>query len=200
MGYRVEMQAGRLALGKNAQATQKIVAAYRSGELKHTPTNRTGLTPAEVDATASNTTVSGWRGLGRELRNRMAGEDRDRDWQRIAASSLRQSANVGAIGAMAESGATELWYDVHQNACEHCKALYLNADGSPIIFEIEEIMENIAKTGGANYDRKASKIGQDGGWIPNGLAHPWCQCRPKTKIKNVTPKGRIELSVRPKRS
>lgn len=193
VGYRAEQQAGRLVQGRNAESVRQIVAAYRSGELKRTPTNRQGFSPQEMESLGGDTTVAGWRGLGRELRNRMAGEDRNRDWDRVAASSLRMSANIGAIDAMAEEGVTELWYDVHPSACNYCKELYLEADGTPRIFTVAEIVENITATGGANYDRKASQIGdKEAGWVANSLAHPWCQCRPKRKIKNVTPKGRIE--------
>jgi hypothetical protein len=201
MGYRTELQAGRLIQGRNADNVRQIVAAYRSGELRRTPTNRQGFTPQELDAAATGKAVEGWRGLARELRNRMAGEDRTRDWERVAASSLRMTANIGAIDAMAEAGVTELWYDVHPRACEHCKALYLDEKGEPIIFSVAEIMDNITATGGANYDRKASAIGdREAGWLPTGVAHPWCMCRPKRRIKNVAPAGRIQAAEASKRS
>lgn len=190
-GYRAEVEAGRLMLNNNAQRVQDIVIAYRRGELRHTPTNRTGLSAEEVEATQTDRAVEGWRGLGRELRNRMRDHDRDRDWDRVAASALRQSKNIGTISALAESGAEYLYYDVHRNACAHCKRLYLEADGTPKLFPVAEIMLNVVTTGGANYDRKASKIGDpESGWLPNALAHPWCQCRPRRVIKGITPQAR----------
>lgn len=191
LGYRSEEVAGQLIMGINARRVNEVVAAYRAGRLKHTPTNRTGLSPEEVAATETEAAVSGWRGVARELRNRMARDDRARDWERVATSSLRLSANIGAIGAMAEQGVASLYYDVHADACDHCKALYLEADGTPRIFPVAQLLTTIEETGGANYGRKASRIGDpDEGWLPNALAHPWCQCRPKRVIAGVTPQAR----------
>lgn len=191
VGYRFEEQAGQLIAGINARRVNEIVALYRRGELRHTPTNRSGLSPEEAAATETDTAVQGWRGVARELRNRMARDDRTRDWERVATSSLRLSANLGAIGAMAEQGVAFLYYDVHANACAHCKRLYLNEDGTPRQFPIAELLGNIEATGGANYGRKASQIGDpEAGWLPNALAHPWCQCRPKRVIRGAPPQAR----------
>lgn len=191
VGYRAEQHAGELVLGINARRINEIAAAYRRGDLRHTPTNRDDLSPEEVAATETATAVRDWRGLGRELRNRMARDDRNRDWERVAVSVTRQSANIGAIGAMAESGVEELYYDVHTDACTHCKRLYLEPDGTPKIFPVAQLMATIDATGGANYGRRASQIGDPAeGWVPNALAHPWCQCRPKRRIRGVTPQAR----------
>lgn len=184
LGYRAEQAVGRLVLGRNAQAVQAILAAYRAGTLARTPTNRDGLSPEEAAATATGGTVQGWRGLARELRNRMAAEDRTRDWERVAATMTRQSYNWGAVQAMAEEGVEELWYDVHADACERCKDTYLNPDGSPRIFTVASVLQTISETGGANYDRKPAD------WLPNAVLHPWCQCRPQRRIVGITPKGR----------
>lgn len=191
LGYKAEQQAGQLIMGINARRVNEVVAAYRAGNLKRTPTNRTGLSPEEVAATETGAAVEGWRGVARELRNRMARDDRARDWERVATSSLRLSANIGAISAMAEQGVESLYYDVHANACEHCKRLYLEGDGTPRVFPVSQLMTTIEETGGANYGRKASRIGDpDEGWLPNALAHPWCQCRPKRVLQGVTPQAR----------
>lgn len=87
-GYRAGQMAEGEIINQNAQRVQDIVAAYRTGELKHTPTNRTGLSAEEVAATQTDRAVRGWRGVARELRNRMAADDRARDWERVATSSL----------------------------------------------------------------------------------------------------------------
>ncbi len=192
LGYRAETEVGRLALGQNSERVQDIIAAYRSGQLTGTPTNRERFTAEEMDAISEDRAIAGWRGLGRELRNRMAGEDRARDWERVAVSSLRQSANIGAISAMAEEKIAELWYDVHPSACDRCKRLYLEDDGTPRIFLVDDVLEEVTTNGGANYGRTSQE------WQPTALAHPWCQCRPKRRIANVTPKGRIEAEKRPK--
>lgn len=183
-GYRAEQIAGQLVLGANAQAVNDIVTAYRQGQLQRTPTNRADLTPAELEQLQAGPVVEGWRQLGRELRNRMAATDRERDWERVAVSATRMAANIGAISAMAEQGVEELYYDVHPDACAHCKRLYLDSDGNPKIFRVGQLVDTITSTGGANYDRKVDE------WLPNALAHPWCQCRPKRRLAQVAPKGR----------
>lgn len=184
-GYRAGQIAGRMIVGENNARVRDVIAAYRAGELRASPTNRRELSAEEIDALGGNRAVEGWRALGRELRNRMASTDRERDWERVAVSSLRQSANVGAIAAMAEQGAEELWYDVHENACDYCKRMYLNGDGSPKIFKVAAIMEEVMTNGGANYDRTVAE------WRPTALLHPWCQCRPRRRIAGVTPAGRV---------
>jgi hypothetical protein len=190
VGYRATQEAGRLIQGHNARRVQDLVTAYREGTLRATPSNRDDLTPEEI-AHLGGRQVQGWRDLARELRNRMAADDRARDWERVAVSSLRQSANIGSITAMAEDGSEYLYYDVHRNACGHCKTLYLEADGTtPKVFPVEQIMQNVLSTGGANYGRSPTSDDPDRAWLPNALAHPWCQCRPRRVIPGVTPKGR----------
>lgn len=191
MGYKAEEHAGQEIMAINARRVNEIAAAHRAGRLRHTPTNRTGLSPEEVAATETDAAVTDWRGLGREMRNRMARDDRARDWERVAASSTRLAANIGAIGGMLEQGVEFLYYDVHTNACDHCKRLYLDDQGQPRLFRVAELAATIEATGGANYGRKASRIGDpEQGWLPNALAHPWCQCRPKRVIRGVTPQAR----------
>lgn len=191
LGYSAEQSAGRLVLGQNAAAVQDILASYRAGDLHATPTNRDGFSAEEMESLATDRRVVGWRSVGRELRNRMASEDRTRDWERVASSSLRLSKNLGTLSAMQESGVEELYYDVHTNACDTCKELYLLPDGSPRIFLVAQIAANVAATGGANYGRKASKMGDpELGYLPVALAHPWCQCRLMRVIPGVTPKAR----------
>src|SRR4029077_1540913 len=61
VGYRAEQEAGRLVQGRNAENVRQIVAAYRSGELKRTPTNRQGFSPQEMEAIGGDKAVAGWR-------------------------------------------------------------------------------------------------------------------------------------------
>lgn len=191
VGYRAAQESGRLIRQHNNQRVNDVLVAYREGTLRSTPTNRDDLTPEELQHLATARPVQGWRELARELRNRMASEDRARDWERVAVSSLRQSANTGAIAAMAEEGTEYLYYDVHKAACGHCKRLYLEADGhTPKQFPVAQIMDTILETGGANYGRSPTSDDPDRAWQPNALAHPWCQCRPRRVIPGVPPKGR----------
>ncbi len=185
-GYRMEQQAGQLILNQNARQVQQIMVKYQRKELRATPTNRDGLMPHEMDALETDRAVQGWRGVARELRNRMATIDRNRDWERVAASSIRQAHSIGAVGAMIEDGVDELYYHVQTNACQHCKRMYLNTDGTPKFFKVTDIMSNITATGGANYGRTASRIGDPHlGWLPNALLHPWCQCRPRRRVAGM---------------
>lgn len=186
LGYKMEQQTVALVQQQNAERIADIVTAYRTGDLKHTPTNRAGVTPEEMQLIQTDKAVAGWRGLGRELRNRMAGVDRDRDWDRVAVSSLRYSKNMGTLGALAEDGAAFVYYMVNPHACQYCQKLYLEPGGKPKVFALSELMTNIRVTGGSNRGRLASKIGDpDRGWLPTALAHPWCQCRPFRAIKGV---------------
>jgi hypothetical protein len=178
IGYQMEQRAAGLALGENAERIAEITAQYRAGTLKSTPTNRDGLLPEEMAALADGHAVSGWRGLARELRNRMAGVDRDRDWERVAVSTLRLSHNLGNLGALEEQGTQFIYYHVHENACEHCKRLYLD-HGKPRIFALSQVMADVRAGGGTNRGLKTAE------WLPTALLHPWCQCRPFPAIKGV---------------
>ncbi len=189
LGYRAERIGGELVLGYNTQRMHDIIGAYRRGELKSTKTNRGNLAPEEMQVLESEKTVTGWRQLGRELRNRMASEDRNRDWERVAASALRMTHSVGAVSAMAEEGVEYLYYHVQKGACHSCKKLYLESNGDPKKFPVEKILTTIIDTGGANYGRSAALIGHETqGWLPNALAHPWCQCRPRRWLEDSTGK------------
>jgi hypothetical protein len=166
-----------------------IVQRYFSGELTHTTYNAEGFTPQEVESQlATEKGVHGWRELATELKNRFKATDISRDWDRIAVSETRFASNLGALMAIQEEGggdpdAIYLYYYVHQNACKYCKQLYLHEDGTPKLFPLAEILHNVQDTGGMNVGLKASLIGQEGGWLPNALVHPFDQCIPMRYVK-----------------
>lgn len=185
-------------LAENHQkALNEIVQQYFSGKLTHTLYNEGGFTPQEVQSLLSTKKqVKGWRELATELKNRFKAVDRDRDWDRVAISETRYATNLGRlVNIQIEGGGNaneiEVYYHVQPTACSYCKKLYLNTDGTPKTFKLSEILHNVQETGGMNIDRKASQIGERGGWVPNALTHPHCQCYPVRLVKKLpSRKGR----------
>ncbi len=186
-----------MLLDRHKGLLHDVVQRYFSGELTHTAYNAEGFTPQEVESQlATGKSVHGWRELSTELKNRFKAVDVGRDWDRIAVSETRFASNLGALMTIQEEGggdaqSTFLYYYVHPSACKYCKQLYLHEDGTPKLFPLSEILHNVQETGGMNIGRKASLIGQPGGWVPNALAHPNDQCIPQrfiAKYVNFTPK------------
>ncbi|MHB1419307.1 MAG: hypothetical protein ACYCX4_06905 [Bacillota bacterium] len=205
---RVASEVEQRVLTKNKQVVNRIISQYMKGDLKETQleVRRKPLAdllqpwqqeqsmdltwmPAEIRAVETGRLVQGWRDLGRELYTRMFSSEMGRDWMRVAVSETRYAHNMGTIRDMQERNVKKIYYLVQPDACKYCKRLYLEADGvTPRIFDIDEILENIDKTGGMNVDRRPGMIGdEDLGWLPNALAHPWCRCRPREYIEGVGP-------------
>lgn len=161
-----------------------VVQRYFSGELTHTTYNADGFTPQEAESFLSTKKrVQGWRELATELKNRFKAADVGRDWDRIAVSETRYAANLGSLTNIQHEGSGDaetiyMYYSVHPQACKYCKELYLHEDGTPKLFKLATILHNVQLTGGMNVGLKASAIGTSEGWVPNALAHPWCQCLP----------------------
>jgi len=162
-----------------------VIQHYFSGDLTHTVYNAEGFTPQEAEKLLStNKRVQGWRELSTELKNRFKAVDVGRDWDRIAVSETRYASNLGTLVNIQQEGGGNpqdiyVYYSVHPKACDSCKELYLHPDGTPRLFPLQTIMNNLQETGGMNVGRKASLIGQKGGWLPNALTHPHCQCLPR---------------------
>lgn len=120
----------------------------------------------------------GTANLTSALREQLGSPDFDRDWQRVAVSETRWAYNYGSLVHYLEQGWGKVYYHVQPDACDYCKRLLLNRDGTPRVFDLDDIIETIAEDGGTNSGRSASKIGKAGGWRPTALIHPWCRCRP----------------------
>lgn len=167
---------------RHKSSIHDVVQHYFSGELTHTLYNEEGYTPEEAEKLLSTKKrVQGWRELSTELKNRFKSVDVGRDWDRIARSETRYAANLGSLTNIqheggGDPGAIRVYYFVHPNACKHCKELYLHEDGTPKVFTLQHILNNVQETGGMNVGKKASQIGESDGWIPNAIAHPNCQC------------------------
>lgn len=105
-----------------------------------------------------------------ELARRMARETGDfgRNWERIAETELQGAYNDGVfIEAVKYEGKGARFARVPDaGACEACKSLFLNADGSPIIFTAEELDRNGTNVGRKRANWKATL------WP----IHPRCRC------------------------
>lgn len=185
-----------VALKQHQAAINHVVQQYFSGDLKQTKYNGQGLSPAETDAVLStDSPVMNIRELATELKNRFKAEDVGRDWDRVVESEIRYATNLGRLAEIQiEGGGGDIYvyYQVQPTACDYCKKLYLNEDGTPKLFKLSEILDSVERTGGMNVGKKASLIGKEGGWVPNAIAHPHCHCYPvrwQPEYGFIIPKG-----------
>lgn len=140
-----------------------------------------------------------------------ATEDWERDWLRIAYYLLHEAYNTGrAQNILKEEGEdAEVYFDVLEGACKHCRELYLtdpeDEHSQPKIFKLKEIIEN-----GSNIGRKSAE------WLPTiGPIHPYCRCTLRhhdpntewdeetlafTKVKKYKPKSKklqgVKLNIK----
>lgn len=185
--------AEEVLVNQHKSAIQSVIQDYFTGQLTHTTYNQDGFSPSEVEKLLSTSKeVKGWRELSTELKNRFKAADVGRDWDRVAASEVRLTTNLGRImNIQVEGGGDpediEVYYHVQPTACKYCRKLYLNEDGSPRIFKLAEILKNVQDTGGMQIGLRAGLIGEDGGWVPNALCHPFGHCYPLRVITGYKP-------------
>lgn len=96
-------------------------------------------------------------------------DERNRDWQRVAHTEMNDAIQHGIYNEIRRTSD-----DTHNqlvfkrpapDACPHCKRVYLNSDGSPRIFRMEDLADS-------NVGKKAAN------WQPTiGSVHPWCRCQ-----------------------
>lgn len=178
---------GALAAARSMTAHRRLVRGlierYLRGELPRTAPARGpahDLTPQERRGLETGQLVESWRQLATELRRQFGASDADRDWARVAATETRLAHNIGRVQSMAEQRVQHVIYRVWPDACRGCRTLYLDPDGTPRIFRVGYLLDQLAETGGSNIGRKLSKLGDpDEGWVvTGGVVHPWCRCRP----------------------
>lgn len=103
-------------------------------------------------------------------------EDWNRDWKRVAHTELWNARLQGevtsilegdTIHGVAKGGDTNVYRRPSPDACQHCKRLYLEADGvTPKIFKLSELIAN-----GDNVGKKTID------WLPTThVTHPNCTC------------------------
>jgi hypothetical protein len=173
-----------VALDQHKLSINAVIQSYFKGELDREIHPESGFSPDEESVIRK---VTSWRELASELRNRFKQTDLVRDWERVAFTEMRYATNLGRLMNIQHEGGgdpedIEVFYHVLPTACSSCKKLYLNPDGTPKIFKLSEILQNVEDTGGLNVGRKASAIGQPDGWLPNAVVHPNCHCYPVRKI------------------
>jgi hypothetical protein len=96
-------------------------------------------------------------------------DERNRDWQRVAHTEMNDAIQHGIyneIRRTSSDGHNQLVFKrPAPDACPHCKRVYLNSDGSPRIFRMEDLADS-------NVGKKAAN------WEPTiGSVHPWCRCQ-----------------------
>lgn len=117
-----------------------------------------------------------------------ATDDWERDWLRIAYYLLHEAYNTGrAKSIFKEHGEdAEVWFDVLEKACIHCRELYLtdpdDIDSEPIVFKLKDVIANGSNIGRKVKDWKATV----------GPIHPYCFNSSKTRI--YTSKGWKKIS------
>lgn len=108
-------------------------------------------------------------------------KDWEVDWLRIASYLSHEAYNTGRAQSILkrEGGDAEVYFDVYEGACEHCRELYLedpdDEESKPKIFKLREIIEN-----GNNIGRKVAE------WKPTvAPTHSFCRCTLVHKQKNM---------------
>jgi hypothetical protein len=94
--------------------------------------------------------------------------DWEHNWERIARTEIQAAYNEGrvidAIGAYGQE--TLIARVTESGACDMCLALLQNSDGSPKVFELEELLSN-----GTNVGKTRNA------WVPSIYPiHPNCRC------------------------
>lgn len=173
-----------VALDQQKKAINTIIQSYFSKDLEREIHPESGFSADEESVIRK---VTSWRQLASELRNRFKQTDVTRDWERVAFTEMRYATNLGRLMNIQHEGGgdpedIEVFYHVLPTACASCKKLYLHPDGTPKIFKLSEILENVQETGGMNVGRRASAIGEADGWLPNAVVHPNCHCYMIRKI------------------
>lgn len=122
----------------------------------------------------------GARGLAADLAE--TSKDWEVDWLRIAYFLTTEAYNQGRVQSiLREYGQdAEVWFDVFDEACKHCRKLYLknpdDENSEPIVFKLSDIIAN-----GNNIGRKVQE------WKPVvPPAHPYCRCQINWKRPGYT--------------
>lgn len=94
-------------------------------------------------------------------------DDKARDWGRVASTELNNAIQSGIYQEInREHGPEQLVYKrPSPNACKHCKRMYLEPDGTPVVFRLTDLDDS-------NFGKKTAE------WTPTiASVHPWCQCQ-----------------------
>ena len=163
-------------LKRNQQLVGSLVSRYLTGDLKAVDDTPDSLRWKDQARAEGERTVSGMKALAADLRTRWQAIGDNRDWERLACSEVRLASNTGTMHHLAEDGAKQgktpegikVYFLVSPHACGRCKQAYLDRDGTPKTFTLQELMDAFQATGGIS-------TAEYGG--PNMLLHPYCSCR-----------------------
>lgn len=153
---------GRMVITARQREIGGLVSDYLGGTLKH-----------------HDRTVQGNRGLATALRDRMKSKDIERDWLRVAVSETNWATNYATLVHLQEEEADLVYFLVQPTACDDCKRIYLHPDGTPKVFRLGDLLEEVAFNGGTNVGRARKD------WKATALLHPWCRCRPVRYVRGL---------------
>lgn len=96
-------------------------------------------------------------------------DDRNRDWQRVASTEMNDAIQFGIAAEIKKTSDDDeeqrVFKRPNPDACKHCLRLFLQPDGTPKIFKLNELAYS-------NVGKKAAD------WVPTiGVVHPWCSCQ-----------------------
>ena len=189
IGEAVSTDVTRLVSAHEARQISGVVNGYLSGILRQSEASELGLQGLSVSERAaldSDRWVTSERQLRSELYHNFKDDpkNRDRDWWRVSVTETRAANNIGRLVTVVEDGNGKIYFWVQMDACMECKKAYLNTDGTPKLFDANEIMERAITTSGVN-------IGKEARGRPNATLHPHCNCIPMTYFEGV------ELPIHP---
>jgi len=172
-GENLSTEVTGLALKRNRGIVHDMAVALQKKELQ----------AIKLNDFAKDKAVTTWQEFKSELYHTM--DDRARDWDRIGFYELYDAKRYGeGLGLLAKYGPDQMVYKTPlTTACPQCKALYLDQEGHPRLFKLEEMLAY-----GNNIGRKPMPV--KGGAVTGeerpdgaemyqavaGLVHPWCEC------------------------
>ena len=135
----------------------------------------------------------GARGLAADLAE--TSKDWEVDWLRIAYFLTTEAYNQGRVQSILRKYGqdAEVWFDVFDEACKHCRKLYLknpdDENSEPIVFKLSDIINN-----GNNIGRKVQE------WKPVvPPAHPYCRCQINWRPTNFNWDSELRAFTIPKK-
>lgn len=113
-----------------------------------------------------------WRSVSSDIYNSIQKSDRitSRDIDRITLTEISNAQNNGILTSLHEQGRKTFFVIVRPTACKVCKGMYLNPDGTPKKFSVQELL---LVPRDANWGkRKGDEL------VPQMPSlHPFCFCR-----------------------
>jgi len=181
LGDDVAKAAGEIIAAQHRQTIRDMAVDFHARKLRARVLDEDAKRELGLDI--PERTVDTWQGFKSELHQVM--EDKSRDWDRVAYYEIHDAKGQGqALGIIEELGPKKLVYKMPlPTACPQCKHLYLEDDGTPRLFQIDQLAG-----WGNNVGRKPHPI-KGGQVVPGGRpdgaetlmpvtgqTHPFCQC------------------------